>query len=118
MVYPDWLTISQMKKLGLFDNIEYKYIKNIIENDEDEIDIEIEDIKSNNEWTCKTRFTFKISQGKVYVWDTEDTYKTFVVEQVYNGSSPYAYMMMDLYGWDENEEDEEEEEEEEEEKEN
>ena len=101
-----------MKELDLFDNISYKYIKNIINNDDDDIEVEIEDLDCDTEGWCKTRFTFEISQGKVYKWDTEDTYKKFVVEKEYNSSSPYALMMCELDTDEEDEEDEEEEEEE------
>ena len=97
-----------MKDLDLFDNIPYKYIKNIINEDEDDIDVVIDDMKSERVAYCKTKFTFEISQGKMYIWDDEDRYEKFVVEKEYNGSSAYALMMCGLD--EEDEEDEEEEE--------
>jgi len=100
-----------MKNLNLFDNISYKYIKDIINDDDDDIEVEIEDIDCDRDGWCKTRFTFIIPQlyderfGEKYYKDAK-----FVVEKEYNGSSPYALMMIDL---DDREEEEEEEEEEE-----
>jgi len=107
MVYTNCLMVSQMKELNLFDNISYKYIKNIINHDDDDIEVEIEDLDCDRIAWCRTRFTFEISQGKMYSWDTEDTYKKFVVEKEYNGSSPYALMMCQLDTDDEEEEEEE-----------
>jgi len=117
MGYTNYLMISQMKELNLFDDISYKYIKNIINYDDNDIKVEIEDLDCDRVCWCKTRFTFEISQGKVYKWDTEDTYKKFVVEKEYNCSSPYALMMCDLDEESEEEEEEEEEDKEEEEEE-
>ena len=112
MGYTNYLMVSMMKYLDLFDNISYKYIKDIINNDDDYIDVEIERLDCDRECYCKTRFTFKISQGKVYVWDTEDTYKEFVVEKEYNDCSAYALMMLGLYDESDDEESDEEEEDE------
>ena len=107
MGYTDCLTISQMKELDLFDNISYKYIKDIIDNDDDAIVVKIEDLDCDRVAWCKTRFTFSlnvdVSGGSLPIMVD----KKFVVEIEYNGSSPYALMMIEL-----NEEDEEEEEEE------
>ena len=106
MGYTNCLMVSQMKELDLFDNISYKYIKNIIKHDDDDIEVEIERLDCDRVAYCRTRFTFKISQGKVYVWDTEDTYKEFVVEKEYNNSSAYALMMLELYEESDEEDDE------------
>ena len=109
MGYTNCLTIGQMKELDLFDNISYKYIKDIINNDDDDFEVEIEYLDCDRVAYCKARFTFEISQGKMYSWDTKDTYKKFVVEKEYNGSSNFALLMR---GLDDGEEEEEEEEEE------
>ena len=94
-----------MKELDLFDDIPYKYIKNIIEEDGDEMmDVDIEDLDCDRIAYCKTCFTFEISQGKTYTWDTEDTYKKFVVEKEYNNSSAYALLMCNLHVEDEEDE--------------
>ena len=106
MGYINFLLVSTMKKLDLFDNISYKYIKDIINDDDDDIDVEIKDLDCDRFGYCKTQFTFSIPQliderfGEKYYEDA-----TFVVKKEYNGSSPFALMMINLY------EDEEEEEE-------
>ena len=106
MVYPTCLLVSQMKDLDLFDNIPYKYIKNIINEDDEAIDIEIRALQSDfrDDW-CKTRFTFELTLGKLNWFDADDTYKKFVVVKEYNGSSPYALTMCQL---DEDEDEDEE----------
>ena len=97
-----------MKNLNLFDDIPYKYIKDIIKNDEDDIEVEIEDIDCDRECYCKTRFEFSIPQlyderfGEKYYKDA-----TFTIVKEYNSSSAFALM---LCGLDEEEEEEEEEE--------
>ena len=109
MGYPNWLTISQMKELDLFDDIEYKYIKKIIQDDEDEIEVEIERLDCDRIAWCKTRFTFElninVSGGSMPIMVD----KKFVVEKEYNNSSYYALVMCDLNIDDEDEEEEEEE---------
>ena len=91
-----------MKNLDLFDNISYKYIKDIINNDDDDIEVEIEDLDCDKVAWCKTRFTFKlnidVSGGSMPIMVD----KEFVVEKEYNNSSAYALMMIEL-----NEEEEE-----------
>tara|TARA_R110000751_G_scaffold239592_1_gene340290 strand:+ start:233 stop:556 length:324 start_codon:yes stop_codon:yes gene_type:complete len=99
-----FMNIEQMKQMDLFDNIPYKYIKNIINNDEEVIDVVIEHLDCDIIAYCKTRFTFEILQ------DTEDKYAKFVVETEYNGSSAFAMLMGGLDDALEEEEEEEEEE--------
>ena len=79
-----FLDISYMKQLDLFDDIEYKYIKNIIEDDEDYIEVEIEDLDCDRIACCKTRFIFELNDEK------------FIVDKEYNCSGAYALMMLDL----------------------
>ena len=104
MGYINFLFVSSMKKLDLFDNISYKYIKDIINDDDDEIDIEIKDLDCDRFGYCKTQFTFSIPQfiderfGEKYYEDAK-----FVVEKEYYGSSPFALMMINLYENDEEE---------------
>jgi hypothetical protein len=102
--------VSQMKKLDLFDNISYKYIKNIIKYDDNDIEVEIEDLDCDRIAWCKTRFTFKlnidVSGGSMPII----VEKEYVVEKEYNNSSPYALMMIELYEEEEEEEEEEDEE--------
>ena len=97
MGYTNCLFVSTMKNLDLFDNISYKYIKDIINDDDDEIDVEIEDLPCDRIAYCKTQFKFSIPQliderfGEKYYKDA-----TFNVVKEYNGSSPFAYMMLEL----------------------
>lgn len=95
--YTNCLMISQMKDLGLFDNIFYKHIKNIINrNDWDEMEVEIEDLECDKDCYCKVRFTFElsidVSGGCLPIMND----KKFVITKEYNGSSAYALMMSDL----------------------
>ena len=99
-----FMNIEQMKKLDLFDDIPYKYIKNIIEDDEAAIDVVIEHLDCDIIAYCKTRFTFEILQ------DADNKYAKFVVETEYNGSSAFAMLMGGLDDALEEEEEEEEEE--------
>ena len=107
MPYNKTLLISTMKKLELFDNISYKYIKDIIEDDEDYYDVKIENLPYDRVCYCKTKFTFSIPQliderfGEKYYKDA-----TFNVIKEYNTSSYFGLMMCEL----EEEEKEEEEE--------
>ena len=111
MGYTNCLMVSQMKELDLFDNISYKYIKDIINNDDDDIEVEIEDLDCDRVAWCKTRFTFElnidVSGGSMPIMVD----KKFVVEKEYNGSSAYALMMCQIDTDDERLTDEEEEEE-------
>ena len=92
-----------MKELHLFDNIEYKYIKEIINNDDDDIEVEIEDLYCDRIAWCKTRFKFEIDLG------SGNGILKVDLEKEYNGSSPYALMMCGLDTDDERLTDEEEE---------
>jgi hypothetical protein len=106
MGYTNCLMVSQMKELDLFDNISYKYIKDIINNDYDDIEVEIEDLECDRVAWCKTRFKFEIDLG------SGNGILKVVVEKEYNGSSAYALMMCQIDTDDERLTDEEEEEEE------
>ena len=107
MHYVSELNIGTMKNLDLFDNIHYKYLKNVIYDDEYYIDVEIEDLPYDRIAWCKTRFTFKlnidVSDGAL-VPNME--YKEFKVNKEYNGSSIYALMMLELQEEEEEEEEE------------
>lgn len=108
MKFTKWVFIGTMKDMNLFDDIDYKYIKNIINDDEDEIKIEIKTMDCDRVAYCKTKFTFCIPQlidqsfGEKFYRDME-----FTVIKEYNGSSMFALMMINL---EEDEEDEEEDE--------
>ena len=110
MVYTNCLMVSQMKELDLFDDIEYKYIKNIIKHGDDDIRVEIEDVDCDGLGWCKTRFTFElninVSGGSMPIMVD----KEFVVEKEYNGSSIFALTLRNLDDGEEEEEEEEDEE--------
>ena len=106
MVYTNCLMVSQMKELDLFDDIEYKYIKNIIKHDDDDIEVEIEDLDCDRVAWCKTRFTFWLNFNLCGC----STNILRIVEKEYNGSSAYALMMIELYEEGEEEEEDEEDE--------
>jgi len=95
--YTNWLMISQMKDLGLFDNIIYKHIKNIINrNDSDEMEVEIEDLECDRNCWCKVQFTFELSIDVSGGCMPIMIDKKFVITKEYNGSSAYALMMLQL----------------------
>ena len=103
MSYTNCLMVSQMKELQLFDDISYKYIKNIIKYDDYDIQVEIKDLDCDRIAYCKTSFKFELNiDARVMGWDAI-VVKEFVVEKEYNNSSAYALMMIEL-----NEEEEEE----------
>tara|TARA_R110000868_G_C10741954_1_gene752482 strand:+ start:545 stop:844 length:300 start_codon:yes stop_codon:yes gene_type:complete len=99
MGYTNCLMVSQMKELDLFDNIEYKYIKNIIKYDDYDIEVEIEDVECDRIAYCKTSFKFKIDLG------SDNGILKVELEKEYNGSSAYALMMLNLDDEEEEEED-------------
>ena len=110
MGYTNCLSVSTMKILDLFDNISYKYIKDIINNDYDDIEVEIKDLECDRVCFCKTQFKFIIPQlydesfGEKYYKDA-----TFTVVKEYNGSSLFALTMYGLVEDEEEDEDEDEE---------
>ena len=101
-----------MKELDLFDDIEYKYIKNIIKHDDDDIRVEIEDVDCDGLGWCKTRFTFElnIDVSSDFMPKRVMVDKEFVVEKEYNGSSIFALTLRNLDDGEEEEEEEEDEE--------
>ncbi len=82
--------------LNLFDDIPYKYMKNIINDDDEVYEVGIEHIDCYETDLYKTRFIFKISQGKTDKWDLNDTYKKFVVDKEYSKSSTIGLFIRDL----------------------
>tara|TARA_R110002051_G_scaffold124347_1_gene197497 strand:+ start:174 stop:542 length:369 start_codon:yes stop_codon:yes gene_type:complete len=60
MAFTKYFTIETMKKLDLFDDLPYKYIKDVINNDDDGIDVSMLNLECENPGYCKTRFAFKI----------------------------------------------------------
>ena len=97
MGYTDCLEVGTMKDLELFDDIPYKYIKKIIDCNDEVIDVEIEDLDCDILGYCKKRFTIElsvdVSRGRMPIMVD----KKFVVEKEYNGSSCFALIMCNLY---------------------
>ena len=119
MTYTNNINYHTIDYLDLFDDIPFKYVKSIVnqnKNKEDWIEfdfqVEIEDVEGDRVAWCATKFTFdleiNVSNGSLPLWVT----KTFVVIKEYNGSSPMAmYIGENLYEEydDDDEEDEEDE---------
>jgi len=95
--YPDSLTVREARYFNIFDNIPYKYVKEIITaDDEDEFDVEITDLPCDRPAYCKVSFKFKlrcdICPGSLTIWKTS----TFTVELEYNVCSGYAMALMEM----------------------
>ena len=107
MPYTNSLKLSTIEYLDLLDDIPYKYIKNMIhEDDEDDYDVEITDLKCDRIAYCKTQFKLTlridISQGSLPIYVD----KTFTIVKEYNNSSGIALTMLDLYEEDSDSDDE------------
>jgi len=103
MEYTNCLNMQQIDYLDLFDDIPYKYIKNIIKDEDYELEVEIKDVDCDRVAWCKTKFEFEleinISQGSLPLYNNKKFSK--VIE--YNTSSAMALFMMDLQIQDESE---------------
>ena len=98
MTYTNSLQLSTILYLDLLDDIPYKYLKKIInEDDEDDYDVEITDLKCDRIAYCRTQFKISlnvdISQGSSPIYVD----KTFIIVKEYNNSSGIALTMLDLY---------------------
>jgi len=98
MPYANSLKLSTIEYLDLLDDIPYKYIKKLInEDDEDDYDVEITDLKCDRIAYCRTQFKISlnvdISQGSSPIYVD----KTFIIVKEYNNSSGIALTMLDLY---------------------
>jgi len=107
MPYTNSLKLSTIEYLDLLDDIPYKYIKNMIhEDDEDDYEVEITDLDCERVAYCRTQFklTLKIdiSQGSLPIYVD----KTFTLLKEYNNSSGIALTMLDLYEEDSDSDDE------------
>ena len=105
MSYQDYLEISDMVWLNLFDDIPYKYIKDLLQV-EDEMEVDIQDIHGHTPNKCTTQFTFvlkiNVSGGSLPIWND----RTFTVVKEYDSSSAYAMYMGNLWIHEEDLEDE------------
>jgi len=99
MPYTNCLRLSTIKYLDLLDDVPYKYIKSIIDEDDDEdtYDVEITDLESDRVGYCKTQFKLtlqvNISEGTLPLYVD----KTFTSVIEYNNSSYIAMTLSDLH---------------------
>jgi len=109
MPYTNSLQLSTIEYLDLLDDIPYKYIKNMIHEDDDEdvYDVEITDLDCDRIAYCRTQFKLSlkidISQGSSPLYVD----KTFTIVKEYNNSSGIALTMLDLYEEDSDSDEEE-----------
>ena len=109
MPYTNSLKLSTIEYLDLLDDIPYKYIKNMINEDDDEDDYEVEitDLECDRIAYCRTQFKLTlnvdISQGSLPIYVD----KTFTLLKEYNNSSGIALTMLDLYDSDSDSDDSE-----------
>ena len=108
MPYTNCLKLSTIEYLDLLDDIPYKYIKNMINEDDDEDDYEVEitDLECDRIAYCRTQFKLTlnvdISQGSLPIYVD----KTFTLLKEYNNSSGIALTILDLYEEDSDSDDE------------
>jgi hypothetical protein len=87
--YFNSLTVREARYFNIFDNIPYKYVKEIITaDDEDEFDVEITDLPCDRAAYCKVSFKFKLAAA---IGQRE-----FTVELEYNVCSGYAMALMEM----------------------
>ena len=116
MTYTNNINYYTIDYLDLFDDIPFKHVKSIVnqnKNEDDWVDfdfeVEIEDVECDRVAWCATKFTFELEIKTTY---GSIHNKTFVVVKEYNGSSPMAmYIGENLYYEDEEEEEEDDEDE-------
>ena len=101
------LSIKWMKNLELFDNIPYKYIKDVIYDDLENnryplaLEVEIKELDCDKIGYCKTQYKINIPQ----MGENDD--EEFTIIKEYSNCGYYALLMIDL-NKDEDEEDEDE----------
>jgi len=102
MPYTNILRLSTIKYLDLLDDVPYKIIKIMIDeddedNDDDTYDVEITDLECDRVGYCKTQFKLtlpvNISQGTLPLY----VKKTFTSVKEYNNSSGIALTLSDLH---------------------
>ena len=60
--YPNCLTIETMKRLDLFDNLKYHEVKDFVDREDDDIEVEITDLECDKEGYKKTKFKFDLHE--------------------------------------------------------
>ena len=107
MTYTNNINYYTIDYLDLFDEIPFKYVKSIVnqnKNEDDWIDfdfeVEIEDVDCDRVAWCATKFTFELEIKTTY---GSIHNKTFVVVKEYNGSSAMAMYIVENQDEDEDE---------------
>ena len=102
MPYTNCLRLSTIKYLDLLDDVPYKIIKIMIneddeDNDDETYNVEITDLECDRVCYCKTQFKLtlpvNISQGTLLLY----VKKTFTTVIEYNTSSGVALTILDLH---------------------
>ena len=88
------LLVGEMKELDLFDDVPYKYIKDIIDDDDEQFVVEVEYLPCDIVAYNTVKFTFELD--KIF----------FEFENTYSTSSPYALLLLEYCADDEEEEEE------------
>ena len=105
MPYTNSLQLSTIEYLDLLDDIPYKYLKKIInEDDDDYYEVVMTDLHCDRIAYCRTQFKISlnvdISQGSLPIYVD----KTFIIIKEYSNSSGIALTMLDLYDSDSDDE--------------
>ena len=105
MPYANSLKLSTIEYLDLLDDIPYKYIKKLInEDDDDYYEVVMTDLHCDRIAYCRTQFKISlnvdISQGSLPIYVD----KTFIIIKEYSNSSGIALTMLDLYEEDSDDE--------------
>ena len=112
--YTNCISIEKALYFDLFDDIPYKWLKEVIDpsidREEYDFEVEIEDLPCNREAFCKVKFTFELRMvDDVRFGITHYKTKTFTKTIEYNGSSAFALTLCGMTSYDDTEEEEEEE---------
>jgi len=103
--YTNCIPLATAKWLDLFDDIPYKYLKKLLE-EEDDFIVEIEDMPCDRVAWCKTSFTFTLEYEAEF--NDNNLEKEFTVIKEYNCSSSMACTIINLECPEESDEEEEE----------
>jgi hypothetical protein len=111
--YTNVISINQALYFDLFDDIEYKWLKIVLDpaldrEDECDFEVEIEDLPCDRLAFCKIKFTFELQMVDDIRWG-ETYYKTqkFSKTIEYNGSSAFAMTLCGMVADNDSEEEEE-----------
>tara|TARA_B110001469_G_scaffold124657_1_gene138728 strand:+ start:90 stop:425 length:336 start_codon:yes stop_codon:yes gene_type:complete len=90
--YPLYIPLKYAKMFEFFDDIPYKYVKSIINKDNDSyFEVDIKDFPCEKIHLCKTQFTFTLEIRENVVINKE-----FNIIKEYHRSSHMADVMMNM----------------------